>query len=219
MSTGPTLELRDLPFIHSKVSLLHHCGPSAIIRLSQDPTELPSGTMAREVLVDWLSRPGAGDPRQSVENIGWSGVPQSILDACETWTVTRNEQAITEEAAIGVMALLVHHLESAEILRVLQIGSGGDYLLAMNGQTVQIESSGIREDDQGYDTNARLKKKANQVLTKCPAGFASVVAFSHPPNRSVCCRLHFVTSQSVDRKQTKGRNKRPGQTRNSKERK
>jgi len=39
-----------------------------------------------------------------------------------------NENDLSEKAAIGVMALLIHELEGVTIQEVLQIGSGGDYL-------------------------------------------------------------------------------------------
>jgi hypothetical protein len=49
--------------------------------------------------------------------------------------------------AIGVMALLISDLEKAEIVSVLQVGSGGDYLIEIPGKSqLQAECSGIKVD-------------------------------------------------------------------------
>ena len=210
MYSVPVLELRTLPTIHPKASILLDCGTSTIVRLSLDPTELPSGTMDREVIVDWLSLQHNDKPQDCIVKIGWTDVPQLIMDGCETWTATKNAPDITEQAAIGVMALLIHHLEKAEIQCVLQIGSGGDYLLVVNGlPPMQIESSGIYEDPQGSRSSARLKDKSVQVLTNCTTGFASVVAFSHSPNRDVYCKLHYVTKDAMVEKKSPVQNRSP----------
>ncbi|MDY3557085.1 hypothetical protein R5W24_006272 [Gemmata sp. JC717] len=127
-------------------------------------------------------------------DIEWAQVPQHLKDQCVKWPNTRNEEDISEDAAIGVMALLLHELAGAVILSVLQIGSGGDYLVEIQGQPpLQAESSGVRDDPHGYESTARLKQKCSQVLTKSEVGFASVVAFRHPPDQGVRCQLHYVS--------------------------
>ena len=193
MPPGVTLELGSLPTMHPHMSFLHACAISTIVRLSLDPTPLPSGTMVRDVIVDWVARPGVSASQELTRQISWTGVPKAITDEAVKWTVTKNSHDITEEAAIGVMALLLHDLEGAKILKVLQIGSGGDYLVAIPGSpNLQAESSGIRVDPLGYLSTQRLKEKSEQVLTRCSAGFASVTAFSHSPSKDVRCQLCYV---------------------------
>lgn len=182
--------------IHPRVSILRAYGTSTIVRLSLDPIAVPSGTMERTVAVNWMSRVGTGC-QQTNREIGWSCVPREITDECPRWINTINAQDITEGAAIGVMALLIHDLEQAEIVNVLQIGSGGDYLLTIKGNPqLQAESSGVHIDDKGYLSTARLTQKTQQVLTKCSAGFVSITAFSHTENQQVHSYLHYVTSSN-----------------------
>ncbi|WP_143393694.1 hypothetical protein [Fimbriiglobus ruber] len=187
------LELQTLPSIHPGVAILTGYGTSTVVRLSLDPTTLPSGTIIRPVSVNWVARVGGLPPRQVTRDIGWSDVPQHTGKNCLLWINTKNERTITEEAAIGVMALLLKDLENATITRVVQIGGGGDYHLTLQGggQT-QAESSGVHTDPLGYLSSARLVRKAAQVLQNSPDGFACVVAFSHTASSEVHCYLHFV---------------------------
>jgi hypothetical protein len=196
MPKGHALELHTLKALHPRTEILHGYGTSTVVRLSVDPTQLPDGTMVRTVSVNWLSRPGGKPPEQVSRDIGWSNIPQYAgRRLCLQWLNTKNAQVVTEEAAIGVMALLISNLEAAEILRVLQIGSGGDYLLEIQGAgQLQAESSGIHVDLLGYDSKARLAKKRNQVLTKSTAGFAAITAFSHTATQEVHAYLHYVTA-------------------------
>lgn len=197
MPDADVLDLSTLPTIHPRASILLGYGPATIVRLSLDPTALPADTMVRAVSVNWLARQG-GLPQQLSRDIGWRDVPRHILDECPKWTFTRNAQDITEDAAIGVLALLIHNLEDAEIRSVLQIGNGGDFTLSIRGvPPLQAESSGIFVDPKGYLSTARLKKKCQQVVKKCWAGFASVVAFSHTATEEVHCYLHYVTEPGL----------------------
>jgi hypothetical protein len=148
--------------------------------------------MTRDVAVDWVAREEGG-PRQVVCTVGWSGIPLYTGPLCVKLRFTRNGHAITEGAAIGVMSLLLHHLEGAEITEVAQIGRGGDYLVSIRGlPEMQAESSGIAEDEHGYRSRERLKEKCVQVLKRCPAGFAAVVTFRHADAREVHCYLSHV---------------------------
>lgn len=193
MPPGVTLELGSLPKIHPKMAFLSCYGTSTIVRLSLDPILIPSGTMVRSVIVDWVARPGVGAAQDLTREIGWATVPEAITNEVVKWRITKNAHDITEEAAIGVMAMLLYDLERAEIIRVLPIGSGGDYLVAIQGiPPLQAESSGIRVDPKGYLSTQRLTEKCVQVLTKCSVGFASVTAFSHSLSQDVRCQLRYV---------------------------
>ncbi len=220
MPPGVPLELRTLPTIHPQVSILYGYGTSTIVRLSLDPIAQPSGTMVRSVVVEWVTRPGGGTPQVLTREIGWTDVPKAITDECIKWQATKNAQTITEDAAIGVMALLIHDLENAVITSVLQIGSGGDYILAIQGSPpVQAESSGIHTDPHGYLSTARLKEKSAQVLKKCAAGFASVTAFSHSATQEVRCQIHFVTAGTQPSKKSRKRKQTVKRPRSRKKRK
>lgn len=195
MPDGSVLELNSLPDRHPRVALLEAVATSTIVRLSLDPTALPDGTMSRAVSVDWMARPGGGPVVAVARQIGWGGVPAHVADACVLWPLTKNANDITEEAAIGVMALLLHDLERAEIRSVLQIGSGGDFVVAIDGQPpTQAECSGVREDPTGSLSADRLRRKCEQVLTKSSAGFAAITAFRHGPGHGVHSHLRFVTA-------------------------
>jgi hypothetical protein len=55
-----------------------------------------------------------------------------------------------------------------------------------------VEVSGIREDESGGRSSARLTEKCEQVLRKCPAGFASVTTFRRLKAGVVHSYLHYV---------------------------
>ena len=192
MSERTVLELRDLPANHPSVEILVGYGTSTICRLSIDPTELPAETMACQVEVDWGPRAG-GDRQKLSRWIGWDGVPPILADARWRWSFTRNSKEITADAAVGVMAMLIHDLEGSKITTVLQIGSGGDYLVAIEDDLqLQIECSGIRVDSTGSRAKDRLKDKCDQVLSKADHGIASVTAFSHGAGQGVYSYLHYT---------------------------
>ena len=195
MSERTVLELRDLPANHPSVEILVGYGTSTICRLSIDPTELPAETMACQVEVEWEPRAGGG-LQKLTRWIGWEGVPPILTDARWRWPFTKNASDITEEAAVGVTAMLVHDLENGRVTTVLQIGSGGDYLLTMgDGQKLQVECSGIRVDPSGSSATKRLKEKCDQVLSKADHGIASVTAFSHGAGQGVYSYLHYTVRQ------------------------
>ena len=198
MPNGCLLELSSLPARHPPIgeALLHAFGPSAIIRLSIDPTPQPAGTMARGVEIDWLKRPGTNPAGRVQRDIGWKDLDH-LGNVCTQLSVTVNAQGLTEHAAVGIMALLIHDLEGAVLQSVLPIGSGGDYLVLIRGarKAVQVEASGVREDATGSASRARLAQKSEQVLTKIKAGYASVTTFSHSAASVVHSYLHYVCRQ------------------------
>jgi hypothetical protein len=188
------LELTALRAIHPRCAFYESCGTQAHIRLSLDPTPLPAGTIKRPVHVNWVKRPGNRAAVDELREIGWKGLPSDATDLAIRMNRTKNAQVITEWAAIGVFALLIHDLEGAEIQQVLAIGSGGDYLVLSPGRkrSVQAEIRGIRIDATGSTSRSKLGEKKVQVLTKSRVGFASVTTFSHPPGAIVHSYLHYV---------------------------
>ena len=183
MPNGPPLELDTLPGRHPLVgaALLHSFAPPVIVRLCLDPTPQPLGTMERKVEVDWLRRAGNVAATKGHRDIRWNGLQHVLSLICPQLLVTVNDRTLTEQAAVGVMALLVHELEGAELQSVLQIGSGGDYLVRVPGANsyIQVEVSGIRLDAGGNLSTTRLRQKSAQVLTHTRVGFASVTTYSH----------------------------------------
>ena len=207
MPNGHTLELSTIPTRHPKIGqgLLHMYGPSAIVRLSRDPSSLPSGIMSRVVVVDWVPRPPDGAPTVIQRSVGWFGLLDSWREVCDVLHRTINEQELTEKAAIGVMAVLISDLEGGQLETVLPIGSGGDYHVVVRRlhKPAQVECSGIREDGDGADSRNRLNKRWGQVLTKDKRGFVSVTTFSYPPGAVVHSYLHFVAKRRHRRKRAR----------------
>lgn len=204
MSNAYLLELASLPVRQPNVgaALLRTHAIAAVIRLSIDPTPVPAGTMNREVAIDWVRKPGNVLSAVVHRQIGWEDVPE-LADGCITYPLTWNDQDLTEMAAIAIMALLIDDLEGGVVQRVLPIGSGGDYLVVTRQaqEPDQVEVSGIWQDTDGRTTRRRLAEKADQVLTHCKCGFASVTAFAHPPDSVVQSCLHFVRRRQKKRKQ------------------
>jgi hypothetical protein len=195
MSNGTVLELSTLPVRHPTIgaALLDSCAASVIVRLSIDPTPQRAGTTSRGVEVNWRKRPGGGSAERVLRDIGWSDQARRAT-ACEQLSVARNAEDITEAAGIGLAALLIHDIEEGVIQAVLPIGSGGDYLVRVSGQDsfIQLEMSGLRVDETGRKSAARLSEKTDQVLSKARVGFVSVTTFSHGPHAIVHSYLHFV---------------------------
>jgi hypothetical protein len=103
------------------------------------------------------------------------------------------------------MALLIHELEEITVVEVEQQGSGGDYRLSLTkrGMPVQVEVSGLRMDESGGRSSVRLKEKCDQVLTRCPAGFASVTTFQRLKAGVVHSFLHYVERESGKKRSTR----------------
>src|SRR5581483_7928324 len=106
-------------------ALLKLCGAQVVLRLGIDPSRQPPGTVQRDVTVDRSSQATGHEEVRGTLPIGWSGLPDFSEDYCAQVSRALNANDITEKAAIGVMALLIHEMEGVEILHVLPIGSGG----------------------------------------------------------------------------------------------
>jgi hypothetical protein len=186
---GPTIEVATIDERHGKSTLLEQLGISIILRLAVDPVRMTSGVLKRAVTVDRIS-PSSGDVRrEETREIGWGNLPDH-LNRCEEILSILNEQRITEDAAIGVMLLLIHELEGVVLTDVLQIGAGGDYLVSLPGysEPVQVEVSGIKIGTAG-EASTRLGKKRGQVRG---VGFVSVTTFQHGRTEAAHSYLHFV---------------------------
>src|SRR5580700_2764161 len=113
MASGPVIELEALPLRHPKTgsSLLKQCGAALVLRLSIDPTPMPKEATTRAVNLDRIS-PSADRPRfEEVRYIGWNGETGVSDDDCTRLAITFNASRITEDAALALMALLIHELE------------------------------------------------------------------------------------------------------------
>jgi len=134
-------------------------------------------------------------------------MPSSWDDLLIQWDIGISQQEHTEKASIAVMGLLLHDLVRGEILKVLPIGSGGDYLakIVNSAGKVQVECSGILSDETGWESRSVLNKKKAQVLTDCDDGFASVTTFSHTQRGAVHSYLHRVCRGVVEARPKKAR--------------
>ena len=199
MSTGspatappvPVLYFAALPQLHPAnnigVSLLHSFAPNAAVRLAGAAT-----TASRTISVSWRPRDGRRSEEARTCILDWSGCLGVWSNSPDTITAAVPEQDRTEYAAIAVMALLVHHLEGAEVVGTLAIGSGGDYNLLVKKKTrFQVEVSGIEVDLLGHETRKRVRKKSAQVLKRRKKGFVSVTTFDHQA-QGVLSHLRFV---------------------------
>jgi hypothetical protein len=147
--------------------------------------------------------PATGGKRvEEVWEIGGEGLADFSEDYCVRVGRTVNAQRITEDAAIGVMALLIHELEGVTIREVLPIGSGGDYLIEFEKAAgpMQVEVSGIREDPAGKQAELRLAQKCAQVLQHSSCGYASVTNFHRLTDGTVHSYLHYVEEKKGRRK-------------------
>jgi hypothetical protein len=157
-------------------------------------------------MVDWARKPGKSPTQQLQRNIGWDGIAD-LDTSCAQYRITLNDYDLTEQAAIAVMALLVHNLQGGVLQRVLQIGSGGDYLVLTRRakKPDQIEVSGLQEDATGSAARRRLGEKIEQVLTHCKFGFVSVTTFARSRPPTVHSYLHFVRRKRKKQKKRKRR--------------
>jgi hypothetical protein len=200
MANEHILQLADLPVLHPAcgAALLHQFALPAVYRLNTDPSPQPPGTTTRRVEIDWIAHPGSAPATQAERTISWGtlALPNMGLTLTQL-PVTMNTNDITTFAAIAVMALLIRDLENRPIQEVLQIGSGGDYLVQAQGESalIQLEASGIRAAQTMALPNARLREKTSQVLSHNNQGFVSVTTFSVPnPGGAAVAHsyLHYV---------------------------
>jgi hypothetical protein len=131
---------------------------------------------------------------QVLRRIGWGDIREGLGRVCEQLPYTKNAHELTEEAAVGIAALLIHDLEGGVLQNVLPIGNGGDYLVRVREASapIQLEVSGVRMDETGSNSRSRLQEKSDQVLTCVRVGFVSVTTFCHGPRAVVHSYLHFV---------------------------
>jgi hypothetical protein len=197
MADGSILELASLPTRHPRVSILEQFGAHVILRLSFDPIELKPEVQCRQMIVDRKTARTAHQEVQETHTVGWQGLAGFSRDYCLKVQRTSNQNSITEAAAIGIMALLIHELEGGVIVTVLPIGSGGDYLIAFeeNDARIQVEVSGIRVDRTGHEAKSRLREKSDQVLKKSLVGYASVTTFQRAQDESAHSFLHYVEAK------------------------
>src|SRR5262249_30176938 len=145
---------------HPRIGLafLKQCGTAAILRLSIDPLRVPAGTKAREITIDRVTRKQPNARTEEIREVGWGNVEAVSEEDCIRLKCAFNEERITEDAAIAVMALLIHELEGVTVEEVLPIGSGPDYLVTLKGKggRLPVEVSGIREDATGSESSSRL---------------------------------------------------------------
>jgi hypothetical protein len=215
MPNGHTvLELASLPERHPVIgtALLHTYAPSLIVRLRDSPTRQPPDTMDREVEINHRRRGGDGSEVILSRRFGWSGLDPEVARVCEQLPRTKNRNALTEDAAIAAAALLIHDLENGTLETVLQIGSGGDYLVRIPelSTPIQIEISGVTEDPSGSESRMRLNRKSDQVLSRARVGFVSITTFSHGPQGIVHSYLHFTKAKVMKVQRSKPRKRPPG---------
>jgi hypothetical protein len=203
---GPTIEVKTIDERHRRSGLLKEFGIKIILRLAIDPVRQPPGVVKRAITVNRIS-PGSGEERwEETRELGWAGLPE-YLDECEQIPIILNEHLITEQAAIGVMLLLIHELEGAILPTVLPIGSGGDYLVSLRGASkpVQVEVSGIKSGSAGQ-ASSRLGVKRGQVRG---AGFASVTTFQYGEAEAAHSYLHSSPRAAGPRAGRVSGNERP----------
>jgi hypothetical protein len=187
---GQTIEVATIDERHGVPGLLKEFGTKIILRLGVDPVQQASGVLKRTVVVDRISSASGMARWEEIREIGWANLPDQVDDCEQVRAFRLNEHAITEQAAIGIMLLLIHELERAVLTNVLQIGEGGDYVVKLAGYSdpVQVEVSGIRIGNVGV-SSTRLGQKRGQVRG---AGFVSVTTFQHGATGAAHSYLHFV---------------------------
>ena len=190
MANVTILELVSLGGRHPNVRFLEQFGANCIVRLSIDPVILAPDVLQREMIVERRTpSTGAREFRESCM-IGWQGT--FSRDDCLKARRTSNDHRLTEDAAIVIMALLIHEFEKVIIENVLPIGSGGDYLGKIPGiaSTSQVEVSGIRDDTKAT-ARFRLQEKLNQVRT----GYACVTTFLCRDEENAHSFLHHAEAE------------------------
>jgi hypothetical protein len=199
---GPIIEIETIDKRHDMLVLLELFGTKMILRLGVDPVRVAPGVLKRAMVVDRISpEPGKGR-WEEVREIGWANLPDQ-LDRCEQVPEVINEPQITQDAAVGVMFLLIHELEGIVSPTVLQIGSGGDYLVTLSGKRgqVQVEVSGVKSGKPGR-ASSRRGEKLKQVRGP---GFVSVTTFQHGESGAAHSYLHFDNPGSGDKSTTQKR--------------
>ena len=170
------LELASLPDRHPELgsALLSLHAMMAVIRLIIDPKpsiEFAGDCVSRKITISHRPQGSVADNLHE-RDIGWDGLGFSETFGTKI-SLTCNGHEITEKAAIAIMSLVAHELERIELKRVLQIGSGGDYVANYSGHPIQVEVSGIKQGHPS-DSYSRLAQKLEQVLKLNTQAFTSV---------------------------------------------
>jgi hypothetical protein len=203
----PVLDLRSLPERYPEVGrvLLHRFGPPRVIRLCGD---FGTSINQRKVVVDRRSRQKGFETGTEECEIHWEGLLEEWKDDLIRLAHVCNSEQLTEDAAVGVMSLLVHALEGARDLKVVPIGSGGDYLVYVEGEELLIEVSGLDNPDRRGRCSQRLREKTAQVLSKRSVGFVSITTFRYPNSTDAHSYLHFVVRPETMDNQKKPRSRK-----------
>jgi hypothetical protein len=204
--TGPVIELATLDERHRQPGLLKEFGTKLVFRLAVDPVRLPPEVLKRAITVDRISPPSGETRWEEIREIGWANLPDDLAD-CEWVRGRLDENTITEQAAIGVMLLLIHELEGGVMNQVLQVGDGGDYLVNFEDRPdpLQVEVSGIKTGSAG-EASSRLGKKRGQIRGE---GFVSVTTFQHGETGEPHSYLHFGGPGKTPGNKKRSRPKRP----------
>lgn len=198
MCSAPVLEVASLRERHPLFGdlLLSRYAPVLIYRLSINPEPPSPIEVERALVVDLIRSPG-GPPEEVHRAIRWEGGSEFVqiattLDRCLP------ERVANEDAAIGVMALLVSDLAGGVLQEVLEIGTSADYIvkLTSDGSLLPVEVSGICIARWPSDSHDRLAKKTTQILTSNSEGYVSVTTFKYPPDSTVHSYLHYVKKQT-----------------------
>ena len=176
------LNLADLPTMHPQFDLeayAHH----AVVRLIHNPVRLDDATDSVRLVVN-----------HRLENhVATSGVDvmlgvKGVLSRIRLLRIARSsgEEKITEQGAVAIAALIVAHFKRAEIVTVLQKGTGADYRLEYTDsiRKVALEISGLLCDESpsGADVRKRIEEKRAQLRRgEVRCGLVSVTAFAYQP--------------------------------------
>lgn len=182
---------------------------SAAVRIGRDPLLAPAGALTREACIRWRMRGSTAEElREAI--LGWSGPEVVGHPKFAIWQFDVPDNVLTEDAAIVVSAIVIHELEGAIVTSVLQTGTGSDYHIQLRGGTASVlEVSGIKNDDTGHRSLARVRAKAEQLLARSEEGYVGVVSFRNPTDVKVTIFLYHVSNGtngvSAPRRQVKKR--------------
>jgi hypothetical protein len=181
MDAPKTLPLDWLRSKHPRCDLHSRCLQAVVYRLSVDPTQLAEGSTNRIVDVEnWEKDSDLHDCYRF--DFSWSGCSALDSDSLLRFQRTWDSEAITENAAIGVMAMLIWELAQASVVTVRQKGRGGDYdFVQREGfEVMKVEVSGIKTAPHLSSLQVRVAEKSISVVLKFPhEGFVSVTAFDY----------------------------------------
>jgi hypothetical protein len=166
---------------------------------------LSAGVAEQTITVEWRPSPTKDHTNRLSYRIAWDDLPQYNQDYLRRLKLCLNEQQITEKAALGIMALLIHEIEKLSIRTVLPIGGGTDYEVACGatGPGVPVEVRGIREAETLRIPRGRLDEKIAQALEKNSEAIISVTTFHVGTEGCAHSFLHRVRRQPRSRRRKK----------------